>query len=317
MRLVHQKILRITPVVPSDRLFDMFALMVDGMFESMGLVLRDHTPTIHELGEELQRKLKGADKDGLASVVMNQHMETVARRSYKSWDKMSPTSYHKFLDMIRERGHGGVFEHGVIYVEILTDRGVTHELVRHRIASYLQESTRYCDYNDGHVEFVVPVELEHVIPDGYILKTGTWDRFLTVPGASGNTNAAWYDAADGEELAFWDKMHNEEDSNGPMHQLGEDTADYLDTCTYAEQQYKRIRSRKNADGRDRRKAQYARGCLPNWLKTEVGMTINLRSLRNFLELRTAKAAHPQFRPLAQKILDYCKQYYPEVVEDIS
>ena len=58
--------------------------------------------------------------------------------------------------MILKRGHESVLEHASATARFICDRGVTHEIVRHRIASYSQESTRYCDYEGGHVAFVIP-----------------------------------------------------------------------------------------------------------------------------------------------------------------
>jgi thymidylate synthase (FAD) len=58
--------------------------------------------------------------------------------------------------MLLRHGHGSVIEHGVASVRFITNRGVTHELVRHRIASFSQESTRYVRY-DGQMEFIQPV----------------------------------------------------------------------------------------------------------------------------------------------------------------
>src|ERR1017187_749024 len=51
-----------------------------------------------------------------------------------------------FIEMIKKNGHDSVLEHASASFSIITDRGVTHEIVRHRIASYSQESTRYCNY---------------------------------------------------------------------------------------------------------------------------------------------------------------------------
>lgn len=55
-----------------------------------------------------------------------------------------------------EKGHESVIEHAGASIKIVTNRGVTHELVRHRIANYSQESTRYVDYQDEMV-FIEPV----------------------------------------------------------------------------------------------------------------------------------------------------------------
>jgi len=59
--------------------------------------------------------------------------------------------------MLIKRKHEAMIEHGAISVKFITDRGVTHELVRHRIASFGQESTRYVNYENADMEFVKPV----------------------------------------------------------------------------------------------------------------------------------------------------------------
>ncbi|MHA1791709.1 MAG: FAD-dependent thymidylate synthase [Promethearchaeota archaeon] len=73
-------------------------------------------------------------------------IELAGRTCYKSEDKISEDSYYNFIKMILSRGHLSVIEHACITVKIITNRGVTHELVRHRMASFSQESTRYCNY---------------------------------------------------------------------------------------------------------------------------------------------------------------------------
>ena len=65
-----------------------------------------------------------------------------------------------FVKMVIANGHESVIEHASAGFSIITDRGVTHEIVRHRLASYSQESTRYCDYNGerfgGELSFIEP-----------------------------------------------------------------------------------------------------------------------------------------------------------------
>lgn len=75
------------------------------------------------------------------------HIESAGRTCYKSEDKITPESGRKFVKMILARGHESVIEHASATVRFVTDRGVTHELVRHRIAAYSQESTRYANYS--------------------------------------------------------------------------------------------------------------------------------------------------------------------------
>ena len=79
-----------------------------------------------------------------------QHIERCGRVCYKSEDKITDTSAAAFVAGIIKRGHEAVLEHFNITVKFIVDRGVSHEIVRHRLASYCQESTRYCNYSkDG------------------------------------------------------------------------------------------------------------------------------------------------------------------------
>lgn len=77
---------------------------------------------------------------------MLRRVERIGRVCYKSEDRIGEGSAEKFIRGILRRGHESVIEHGSITVKFICDRGVTHEIVRHRIASYSQESTRYCNY---------------------------------------------------------------------------------------------------------------------------------------------------------------------------
>lgn len=77
-------------------------------------------------------------------------IELAGRVCYKSEDKITNGSAEKFVAGIIRRGHEAVLEHQSITVKFICDRGVSHEIVRHRLASYCQESTRYCNYSkDG------------------------------------------------------------------------------------------------------------------------------------------------------------------------
>ena len=78
---------------------------------------------------------------------MLRRLERVGRVCYKSEGRITETSRRTFLAGLLARGHESVIEHEKVTVRLICDRGVTHELVRHRIASYSQESTRYCNYS--------------------------------------------------------------------------------------------------------------------------------------------------------------------------
>lgn len=85
-------------------------------------------------------------------------IERCGRVCYKSEDKITDTSAAAFVAGLIRRGHESVLEHVSVSVRFVVDRGVSHEIVRHRIASYSQESTRYCNYGnrDGGITVIRP-----------------------------------------------------------------------------------------------------------------------------------------------------------------
>lgn len=76
-------------------------------------------------------------------------LEKIGRVCYKSENNITDDSAERFLASIIKRGHESVIEHENVTVKLIVDRGVSHEIVRHRIASYSQESTRYCNYSES------------------------------------------------------------------------------------------------------------------------------------------------------------------------
>lgn len=78
-----------------------------------------------------------------------QHIEKIGRVCYKSEDRITDDgeSAKKFVKMLIDKGHEAMLEHSSLSVKFIVDRGVSHELVRHRIASFAQESTRFCNYS--------------------------------------------------------------------------------------------------------------------------------------------------------------------------
>lgn len=98
------------------------------------------------------------------------HIENCGRICYKSEHKITEDSYLTFAKNIVKRGHEAVIEHYSLSVKFVCDRGVSHEIVRHRVASYCQESTRYCNYSkddfQGEITVIEPIFLEQYT-DGY------------------------------------------------------------------------------------------------------------------------------------------------------
>jgi len=79
--------------------------------------------------------------------VVFKRIERAGRTCYKSEDRITDESARQFIKMLIARGHLSVIEHESMTVRFICDRGFTHELVRHRLVSYSQESTRYCNYS--------------------------------------------------------------------------------------------------------------------------------------------------------------------------
>lgn len=87
-------------------------------------------------------------------------IEIAGRTCYQSGDKMTDGSAEDFIRRIIKRGHESVLEHIGLTARFICDRGVSHEIVRHRIGAYSQESTRYCNYSmdrfDGEIAVIRP-----------------------------------------------------------------------------------------------------------------------------------------------------------------
>ena len=100
-------------------------------------------------------------------------IEVCGRVCYKSEGKIKEDSAEKFVAGLIKRGHEAVLEHASITVKFVVDRGVSHEIVRHRIASYCQESTRYCNYSKEDFG----KEITFIIPDYLDYKSAGWNTW--------------------------------------------------------------------------------------------------------------------------------------------
>ena len=194
--------------------------------------------------------------DSVSSEEILRKLERAGRVCYKSEGRISDGSAAKFIGNIVRSGHESVIEHASITCKVTCDRGVTHEIVRHRIASYSQESTRYCNYSGDKFSNEITV-----------IKPCFW-------------------AEDSEAYAVWkESMQAAEDAYMRLIAVGA-------------------------------KPEEARSVLPNSLKTEIVMTMNLREWRHFFRLRTSERAHPQMREIAQMMLDEFAARMPELFGDL-
>lgn len=113
-----------------------------------------------------------------------QRIEAAGRTCYKSEGKITAESAIPFVRRILKSGHESVIEHESLSVRFICDRGVTHEMVRHRLAAFSQESTRYCDYGG---KYVCP-QVTFIIPPWIDLVPGEirTDEDIPVDGNSGH-----------------------------------------------------------------------------------------------------------------------------------
>lgn len=104
-------------------------------------------------------------------------LEEVGRTCYRSEDLITPESSEKFIKMLVDRDHTAMLEHGLLSVKFLVNRGASHEMVRHRIASFSQESTRYVGYHKdkfgGELTLIRPYWFDQ--PDTEDLQTEWYD----------------------------------------------------------------------------------------------------------------------------------------------
>lgn len=186
------------------------------------------------------------------------NIERAGRTCYKSEANITDDSAKKFVRGLIKRGHFSVVEHEKISVRIICDRGITHEIVRHRLASYSQESTRYVNYKDGIC----------------VIKPSFWSKEEEFK-SSLNKFKIWEDAM--RDAEKWYRL-------------------LIDAGA---------------------KPEEARAVLPNSLKTEIVVTMNLREWRHFFHLRCSKYAHPQIREVSMMILSAFQKEIPVVFDDFN
>ena len=194
------------------------------------------------------------------------NIELGGRVCYKSEGAMGEGSDERLIEKLKSLKHESVFEHGVITVKFKTDRGVTHEMVRHRLAAFSQESTRYCNYSKDkfgrEIEVIEPfffnpseppVPIQFPRLDSINSPSQLIDGGITAPM---NAFDVWF-------------------MNGLIAEWAYRTL----TTVF------------------KRSAQEARSVLPNSLKTEIQVTADVREWRHILKLRTSRDAHPQIRQI--------------------
>lgn len=128
-----------------------------------------------------------------------QRIEIAGRTCYKSEDKISPDgeSAKRFVKMIIDNGHEAMLEHSSLSVRFICSRGVSHEIVRHRLFSFAQESTRYCNYSKGkfggECTFIVPPDQE------WGVNTDEYEDITIIKGNPDYLKWYWYESMDEAE----------------------------------------------------------------------------------------------------------------------
>lgn len=206
-------------------------------------------------------------------------IERAARTCYKSEDLITQESAKKLVANLLSRGHEAMIEHESLSIKFICDRGVSHEIVRHRVASYAQESTRYVNYSKSkygsEITVIEPSWFKNDVVGEYSVQ---WD------GLYGNTSEPTF-TTEAEKIWFWSMAIAERDYLKLINE----------GCT----------------------PQEARSVLPNSLKTEIVMTADLREWRHFFKLRTAKVAHPDMRVLTIPPLKELQSKIPLIFDDIE
>ena len=136
----------------------------------------------------------------LDPIAMLKRIEAAGRTCYKSEDRITEDSAIKFIKAILTRNHESVIEHESLSVRFICDRGVTHEIVRHRLASYSQESTRYCCYSPEKkgMSFVIPPWCQ--LPMGEVTDVDNLFQSSMKDGRDGD--ATWLVAMDKAEKCY-------------------------------------------------------------------------------------------------------------------
>ena len=286
------------------------------------------------------------------------HIEWVGRHCYKSLDRITEDSAKKFVDMLINRGHTAMVEHGTVYlrtysnyeygedelfrryssnpysivkaigrvagstkesdlvdgyyittnyrvllqngwlddlkyqcepteyhvkritVKFTCDRGVSHEFVRHRVFSFAQESTRYCNYSknkfDSECTFIIPCWADSLA----LQEAG--ERSLITSDDYGELFGEYYYKLNGNEAAWFKPWDITPEAN------------FVTSLLVSERIYLELLNQGW-------KPQQARAVLPNSLKTELIMTGTIEQWEGFFKLRDASDAHPQARELAKPL----------------
>lgn len=210
--------------------------------------------------------------------IVMKHLETVGRTCYKSADRITDDSYESFLRGIIDRRHDAMLEHFSITIKFTVDRGVTHEMVRHRIASFAQTSTRYVNYSKdkfgNEIQVIQPFYFDPLEPKQQVLLPSFADYGFNLTPTYCDMNS----------FDVW-----------------------MLSCLMSEWGYMTLTTQFN------RSAQESRTVLPQSTMAEIYVTANFREWMHICNLRaigTTGAPHPDMKYVMKSALDQLKMTYP-------
>jgi thymidylate synthase (FAD) len=204
-------------------------------------------------------------------------IENAGRTAYQSFDRTLGDGGKNFVEMILKRGHESVIEHASATVRFIHNRGFTHELVRHRLASFTQESTRYCNYSLDKFGKQIRVIVPHDCP-----------TLMWLAGTEGISSDD-INRVDTPQPEFeWMMMMIDHDTNYQTM-----INDF------------------------KKSPQTARGVLPNDLKTEIVMTANFREWRHVFSLRDSPAAHPDMQRIMAPLHAEFRKRVPVIFDEVQ
>ncbi len=199
-----------------------------------------------------------------------------ARTCYKSEDKSNSETDKNLVKGLTLSGHHAMLEFADMTIKVICNRGISHQILRHRIASFAQESTRYCNYSsnkfDNQIRFILPywcnlpVDLNEKIKNRHFVDSEIFNDFC----ALGASYKKWIESCQRCEQ------------------------DYFFSLGYG------------------LKPQDARDLLNHSVKTELNIKANMREWVHIFKLRCSKKAHPQLKSLFEPLLWKMQEEFPEI-----
>lgn len=210
-------------------------------------------------------------------------------------EKESEMHTDRFLDMLSDMGHESPFEHASMTFLIEgVSRSLTHQLVRHRIASYSQRSQRYV--SEAHFNYVIPEDIEN-IPKAKELFIAEMEE----------TQQTYFDLV----RILTNKYYEEEiiKDNKTLERYNfEQAMGYFKDLEYTGyiKQMKKL---------EKRAYENARAVLPNATETKIMVTMNMRSLMHFFNLRTCRRSQKEIRNLANEMFKIAYNKFPSIFKN--